>query len=129
MRLQRNVRELWTAVAAALVLSGCFTVRYTTGQNPGGSRHEESASFFLWGLVGDKRVDLDSICPQGVARWQNQATFLDGFLAVVTLGIYSPRTVVVECTGGRAYRMTPDQKRRLVAEAGSDLGEQEGGDR
>ncbi len=101
----------------ALAISGCFTVRYNTAALPGGAHHEEGAHFFLWGLVGNKVVSLDTICPQGVSRWYNQATFLNGFLYFITLGIYAPRTIVVECAGGKAYRMTPEMKARLLADA------------
>ncbi len=100
-----------------MLFSGCFTVRYTTNRESGGTHHEEGADFFLWGLVGEKVVSLDGICPQGVARWYNQATFLNGFLYVITLGIYAPRTIVVECAGGKAYRMTPEMKAKRLANA------------
>ncbi len=84
--------------ALLLVLSaGCNTVRYHTNLPGGGGRRQETASFFLWGLVGEKVVNLDAVCPSGTARWQNEKTFLDGFLEVVTLGIYTPRTITMEC--------------------------------
>lgn len=114
----------WTQIvsaAAAVSLSGCVTARYYTDSQPGGAHHEEGADFFLWGLVGEKEVNLDAICPQGVSRWYNQATFLNGFLQFITLGIYAPRTIVVECSGGKAYRMTPEVKDKLFAEAGKSI--------
>ena len=109
-------------VLAAPLISGCFTVRYNTDAAAGGTHHEERADFFLWGLVGEKAVSLDTICPQGVSRWYNEATFLNGFLYVITLGIYAPRTIVVECAGGKAFRMTPQMKARLFADAGPTVG-------
>ena len=112
-------RRVIFVIAAALMLGGCYTVRYTYGKNPDGAHHEEGATFFLWGLVGEKMLNLDTICPQGVARWQNQATFLDGFLSVITLGIYEPRTITVECAAGRAYRLTPDEATLLAQQAGN----------
>jgi len=121
----RNPAGVISAVLLGALLCGCYTVRYTTGQNPGGSHHEEGANFFLWGLVGEKSVNLDTICPQGVARWKNQATFLDGFLSVITLGIYEPRTITVDCTGGAAYRQTPEQS-KLTAQQGRNLEERLG---
>lgn len=91
--------------AAALLLctTGCQTVHYTTGRSAGGGRVQQNAPFFLWGLVGTKVVNMNEVCPEaGAARWQNQQTFLDGFLSVITLGIYSPRTIVIECASGTA---------------------------
>jgi hypothetical protein len=101
-------------------MSGCYTVRYTTNQQPEGAHHEEGAPFFLWGLVGEKVVSLDTLCPQGVARWYNQMTFVDGLLSFITIGIYAPRTIVVDCAGGKAYRVTPEGKVQALAEAGTE---------
>jgi hypothetical protein len=85
------------ALAAVIALSGCYTVRYQT-QTPAGARvHEERESFFLWGLVGAADVDLDAICPEGPAVWQNEANFVDGLLTLITFGLYAPRTVTVWC--------------------------------
>jgi hypothetical protein len=96
-------KSLGIAAVAALLLSGCQTVHYTTGRNAGGGRVEQNAPFFLWGLVGEKVVNLNEVCPQGgAARWKNEQTFLDGFLGFITLGIYSPRTIVIECASGMA---------------------------
>jgi hypothetical protein len=94
-----------TGAVAALLLctTGCQTVHYTTGRNAGGGRVEQNAPFFLWGLVGEKVVNMNEVCPDGgAARWKNQQTFLDGFLGTITLGIYSPRTIVIECASGTA---------------------------
>lgn len=85
------------ALLALLLSSGCYTVSYQTRLPPGGPRHEEHAHYFVGGLFGQKTVYLNRLCPQGVARWHNQATFMDGFLSVLTFGIYTPRTIHVEC--------------------------------
>jgi len=42
-------------------------------------------------------VDLDAACPDGAARWRNEATFGDVVADLLTIGIWSPRTIVVEC--------------------------------
>lgn len=90
-------RSVALAAAAALALAGCQTVQYRTGR-PASARHvEQKHHFFFWGLKGKAVVDLETACPEGVARFSNQATAGDWFASVVTLGIWSPRTVVVEC--------------------------------
>jgi len=38
-------------------------------------------------------VDLHAACPEGASSWQNQQSFGDLLFNLVTLGIYSPRTV------------------------------------
>ena len=86
------------AAAACLSLAACHTLRYDTGR-PASPRHVvQTVHFTFWGLGGQPaRVDLDAACPEGVARWRSESTAGDWLLAVVTLGIYSPRTVTVEC--------------------------------
>lgn len=85
-------------LALALSASGCHTVRYETGR-PASPRHvEQKLHFFAWGLGGQPAtVDLDAACPEGAARWRSGATAGDWFFSVITLGLYTPRTVVVEC--------------------------------
>jgi len=59
---------------------------------------QESKPFFLWGLVGEQRVNVAQVCgDSSVKQMQSQQTFADGLLAVLTFGIYSPHTVKVWC--------------------------------
>lgn len=85
-------------LAVALLITGCHTIRYEAGR-PASPRHvERKLHFFAWGLGGQPAtVDLDALCPEGAARWRSGSTAGDWFLSVVTLGLYTPRTVVVEC--------------------------------
>jgi len=84
-------------LALSLLASGCHTVRYETGR-PASPRHvEQKVHFFFWGLAGKPVIDLEAACPEGAARWQSSATFGDWLADVVTLGIWGPRTVVIEC--------------------------------
>ena len=85
-------------LAAALALGGCHTVRYQTARAPSPRHVEQVHHFFLWGLVGQPVVvDLDVACPEGAARWESGATAGGWLASVLTLGIWSPRTVVIEC--------------------------------
>lgn len=60
--------------------------------------YQDSRPFFLWGLVGDERVDVKQVCGSSkVLQMQSQATFTDGLLGGITLGIYAPHTVKVWC--------------------------------
>lgn len=85
------------AAAAALALAACHTVRYDAGRAVSQRRWESTVHFFLWGLVGEARIDLDAACPEGVARFRNEAGPLHWVAQVGTLGLWSPRRVVVEC--------------------------------
>ncbi len=96
------------AAVALLSLTGCFTISYTTNRPGGGQYREERGDFFFWGLAGDKTVQLKELCPEGVSRWKSQQTFVDGLLGFITLGIYIPRHITVECAGGKAYQLETD---------------------
>ena len=60
-------------------------------------------------------MQLDELCPGGPARWKSQAKFLDGFLGIITLGIYAPRHVKVECASGQAYEVELDSSGERIA--------------
>lgn len=89
-------------IALTLILtSGCSTVtispkgvtKYSTEPT-----YEDSKKFYLLGLVGENDVDVKDICGnRPVRQIQTQDTFLDSFLTIITLTIYSPRTVKVWC--------------------------------
>ncbi len=96
------MRRIALASLAALALAGCHVVRYDTGQPAGPRVVQIPLNFYLWGLVGNRVVDLDAACPGGAARWENRASGSDAIIDVITLGIWSPRTVTVECAEGGA---------------------------
>lgn len=60
--------------------------------------YQDSRPFFMWGLVGEQRVDVKKVCgEQAVVQMQSQQTFTDGALGLITLGIYAPHTISVWC--------------------------------
>jgi len=85
------------ALCALLALSGCHLIRYDTGRQAGPRHVDITVHFFFWGLKGGEVVDLDDACPEGVARWESRATFGNWLVDVLTLGVYGPRTVHIEC--------------------------------
>lgn len=85
------------AAFVALALAGCHAVRYDAGRKPSQRRYQTNVHFFLWGIAGKPRIDLDLACPEGVASFRNEAGPLHWVAEVATLGIWSPRRVVVEC--------------------------------
>jgi hypothetical protein len=92
------MRNRFAVTLAALALAACQTVQYRTQLPESGRRYEKRVSFWFWGLVGRHDVDLDAACPEGAASWQNQQSFGDLLFNLATLGVYSPRTVTVNCT-------------------------------
>jgi len=96
-------RSARCAAVAALMLfaPGCYRVAYRSHLPAGGRIHREKLDYWFWGLRGHHEINLDKICPEGVRGWHTDATAFN-LWNVFTLGIYAPRTLVVECarTGG-----------------------------
>jgi len=99
------MKQLARSLMLALVLlfAACSTVTIRpkgtakAGTDPTWSSSE---SFFLWGLVGEHRIDVSKVCGnKGVKQMQAQDTFVDSLLTLLTIGIYSPRTAKVWCNG------------------------------
>lgn len=99
MRIE-SINKIVAVLAMLFFLSGCFTISYETGRFGGGEEIRKDADYYFWGLVGEYDFVLSELCPNGVSQFRNQATFVDGLLTLLTLGIYSPRTVVLECAPG-----------------------------
>jgi hypothetical protein len=95
------------AIAFALLGSGCMTSSYNSARLPSAEVKTERAEFYLYGLVGEKTVDLTSLCPQGVANFRQQFELNDVFMQIITCGIYCPMTIEVHCAGGSTYQVTP----------------------
>lgn len=88
-------------VVLTLATTGCYSV---TSRPDGGFKvatkpdFEQRQDFFLWGLVGESHIDVQSVCANGKAtQMQSQLTFVDGLLGLVTLGIYAPQSARVWC--------------------------------
>lgn len=84
-----------------LFLNGCgFTYHFRDGDGVRGEEHDEWASYFLFGLVGDHEIDVRELCPQGVYEITTGTNFLTWLVTMVTVGIYNPRKVNVWCNAG-----------------------------
>jgi len=60
--------------------------------------YERSMPFFLWGLVGEERIDVNKICRnKDILQMQTKQTFVDGLIGGITFGIYSPHSVKIWC--------------------------------
>ena len=86
---------------ACLVLvgwTGCaYRYQFNTGLPPSGERVQEWRHIYVWGWVEPDPVDLERACPSGVARFGSYINFGNWLPAFLTLGLYAPRTVFVEC--------------------------------
>ncbi len=115
--MSRRVRL--AAAAAALALSGCYTIRYErrSALPEGGAPRERWQHGVLGGTFrASAPVDLKAMCPSGVASVENQITFANflgqALTSVGTLGVlgvlhapaWEPTTVRVSCARPGAAR-------------------------
>ena len=49
------------------------------------------------GLIGDNEVNLKRMCPTGVTSFGDEFRPFDLLFSVATIGLYTPKTVVVRC--------------------------------
>lgn len=92
----RSALRLLCVLALAAPLAACHRVAFRTHLPRGDEVREKRMDYFLFGIIGQHELDLDAMCPSGVAGWRTESI---AWLDIVTLGIYTPRRVVVECAG------------------------------
>jgi hypothetical protein len=89
-----------TLLAAVVALSGCYHATIETGLPPGTQTLEQPwASSWVYGLVPPETVEAASRCPNGVARVETRQSFVNGLVALLTIGIYTPMEIMVTCAG------------------------------
>ncbi|MGZ8379365.1 MAG: Bor family protein [Gemmatirosa sp.] len=102
---------------AAIASTGCYHAVVETGRPAGGTIVSRPwTPTFIWGLVAAPEINVASECPRGIARVDTQMSFVNGLAALVTLGIYTPRTVTVTCASGSA-----SLNGRVIEVAGTDV--------
>ena len=88
-------------ISLALATSACAS-HHIHYKNPNATQVGETKnakqSFFLWGLVGGSEVNLQQMCPSGVAGIDSRSSGMDSIMAALTAGIYSPMSVEVHCS-------------------------------
>jgi hypothetical protein len=83
------------------MLTGCgFTYHFQDGTKLRGEEHDQWASFFVFGLIGDVEVDVREACPNGIYEVTTGTNFLTWLVTGLTLAIYSPRKVNIWCAAG-----------------------------
>jgi hypothetical protein len=79
-------------------------MRFELSDEPHAEVVYDRKSFFLWGLVPTKKVDVSRFCPGGVAVIREETRFSDGFFQAITLGIYEPRSSWYYCLEPKGTR-------------------------
>lgn len=87
---------LWVAGLSLMLLTSCYTSKVYVGKVTPKEPLVEVASkmnhIFLFGLIPGKSTVLavDKVADQKDYMIKNQWRFVDGFLSVITFGIYTP---------------------------------------
>lgn len=92
--------RLASFLVISVALSSCATQRiYTSdGSVAMNADYEKSQAFWLSGFGGFAELNAQQICKdKTVERVETFWSFTDGFFNVMTIGIYTPRTVRVYC--------------------------------
>ena len=94
-----RIRFYILVLSFLLVLSGCkVQVRYPS-EFPSKTVITNEAIFLFWGLIGEKNYEVNDLCPQGrVYEVKIYSTILQTTYTILSLGIYSPRTVTIVCS-------------------------------
>ena len=81
-----------------LTMAGCHTMRFVVSDAPQPTtKVVERNSYFFWGLVPNKRIDVSEKCPGGVVAIHEQTTGFDVAINILTLDIWTPRTTTYYC--------------------------------
>lgn len=103
MILARKCRKFFVLAILAAGTSGCLHVEVAANSDTlDKSKPDAQRQLPYWaGGFGVQHVDVTAACKgKGeFSQFQLKQRFLDGFLEVVTLGIYTPMTANITCNG------------------------------
>ena len=93
------VRSYFMILIFALFIGGCqVQLRYPT-ELPSKTTVTHEENYWFWGLVGEKTYEVYDLCPQGrVYEIIIYSTYMQSTYTLLSLGIYSPRTVRIVCS-------------------------------
>ena len=103
------MKKLAAAITALSIMlfPGCYHAVINTGLVPGSKVIDKPLRpSFIYGLVPPPTANIGGECSTGVARVETKHTFINGLLAVVTGGIFTPMTYRITCATGSG--MSPD---------------------
>jgi hypothetical protein len=90
-------------MALCVALStACFHQVVQTGRVPGNTVVDKPwVATWVFGLVAAPEIDVRKECPSGAAVTTEQS-FVNGLVALVTIGIYTPQHVTITCATSSA---------------------------
>ena len=90
------LKKLIFSLFLTVLISACYSIKIDK-QVAGLDPVEIRQNFFFLGLIGSGEVNLAEQCPRGVAAFDEKITIGNLLVSLITLGIYTPKTVLVNC--------------------------------
>lgn len=86
-------------IAALFCLCSCSTITIRNSDKMPPVRPSETISnrFFIGGIGQENIIEPNDTCEARGYTVKNYYSFLDGFIAVITFGIYTPSTTEIYC--------------------------------
>ncbi len=99
-----RIGRMAATLTLIIVTTGCCEHTYTMGQGGVAAPivYEEWHSQWLGGLIGERNLDINVLCPSGNATIHDEQSFLNGLVSALTFAIYSPTIVKIRCQGGQS---------------------------
>lgn len=94
------MKKIVVSSTMALLLSACSTHTFIVSEQNAAAQpsYDKMQHFFVGGLGQSQEVSSTEICGStNTAKVQTQGTFLNGFLGMLSYGIYSPRDMRIYC--------------------------------
>jgi hypothetical protein len=97
-KLPQFLKNSFCMLLLSLLMSSCFVARFNVGEGPEHVIVEKGKNhYFLFGIVPGNRVNV----PQMADDKKNykvtfKHSFVDVVLSIITIGIYTPTTVIIE---------------------------------
>lgn len=118
--MRRRRGWMLASIACLVPLAACYEHTVTVGGGAPAAPvvYDHWEQFWLGGLIGHTRVDVEKMCPSGRATIVAKQTFLNGLVSALTSGIYTPTTLRVRCWSGEQahLELTSEDVARIVAD-------------
>jgi len=96
-----RVAKALLVTGLVVLASGCYHQVVNTGRTPGSMTVSKPwTATWIFGLVPAKAIDVTQQCPAGIATVSTQQSVPNSLATIVTLGLYTPREVTVQCAQG-----------------------------
>ena len=94
-----KIRFYFIILSFLLLLYGCKVQVQYPSEFPSKTVITNEETFWFWGLIGEKNYEIFDLCPQGrVYEFRIYTTIPQSTYTILSLGIYSPRTVTIVCS-------------------------------